>query len=162
MANERLDLRKEVFDKTQYVKTINTRFNELGSTSITEDLINKPTVQEFFGLYNTLFYDIPALGETDSHEYLAKTSGDYINFENISDEIAALQAEISQLRTDLLAAQMENIGSVVNDDESKAMIQNSLKEIQDAGQTIINTETTTSNNTQTSTGGGGGANSTTY
>ena len=154
MANERLDLRKEVFDKRQYIKTIDTRFNEFGSTSITEDLINQPTVQEFFGLYNTLFYDIPALGETNSHEYLTKTSGDYINFENVSEEIAALQAEITQLRSDLLETQIDNIDSLVNNEESSAKLQNTKKAIQAAGQIVIDTETTISNNTQTSTGGG--------
>ena len=55
MAEERLDLRKEVFNKAQYIKTINTSFNELGNTSLTEDLQAQPSVEEFFGLYNSLF-----------------------------------------------------------------------------------------------------------
>ena len=63
----------------------------------------QPTVEEFFGLYNSLFYDIPALGETNSHEYLVKTSGEYINYEERNEEIEALQAEIAQLRSDLLS-----------------------------------------------------------
>ena len=54
MAEERLDLRKEIFNKTQYIKTINTSFDELGNTTITEDLQVQPTVEEFFGLYNSL------------------------------------------------------------------------------------------------------------
>ena len=62
MAEERLDLRKEVFNKAQYIKTIDTSFDQLGVTSLTEDLEAQVTVEEFFGLYNSLFYDIPALG----------------------------------------------------------------------------------------------------
>ena len=54
-----------------------------------------------------LFYDIPALGETNSHEYLIKTSGEYINFDQDSQEIEALRAEITSLRRDLLQAQVE-------------------------------------------------------
>ena len=38
MAEERLDLRKEVFNKAQYIKTIDTSFDQLGVTTITEDL----------------------------------------------------------------------------------------------------------------------------
>ena len=109
MAGERIDLRKNVFSKTQYTKTIDTNFKELGVTTISEDLASQPSVQEFFQLYNDLFYDIPPNGPTNSHEYLVQTSGDYINFDQQSIEIEALRAEISQLRADLLNAQIENV-----------------------------------------------------
>ena len=157
MAEERLDLRKEVFNKAQYIKTINTSFNELGNTSLTEDLQVQPSVEEFFGLYNSLFYDIPALGETNSHQYLVRTSGEYINFDEISEEIQALQAEIAQLRENLLNAQMELITAQAgksNDPESDAILQTATKELQTANAQLVNTNTTLSENTTTSTGGG--------
>ena len=153
MAEERLDLRKEIFNKAQYIKTINTSFDELGNTSITEDLIVQPTVEEFFGLYNSLFYDIPALGETNSHEYLVKTSGEYINFNEVNEEIEALQAEIAQLRSDLLSAQMQNIrteAKIVDDsqtNEALAVFENELKK---ANENLIQTNTTLSENTNAS------------
>jgi len=156
MAEERLDLRKEIFNKAQYIKTINTSFDELGNTSITEDLIIQPTVEEFFGLYNSLFYDIQALGETNSHQYLVQTSGGYINFDDISAEVQALQAEISQLREDLLKAQMDLISAQVaksGNEESNAIMAAATKEIQEANAQLVNTSTTLSQNTQTSTGG---------
>jgi len=156
MAEERLDLRKEIFNKAQYIKTINTSFDELGNTSITEDLIVQPTVEEFFGLYNSLFYDIQALGETNSHQYLVQTSGEYINFDDISAEVQALQAEISQLREDLLKAQMDLITAQVaksGDQESNAIMAAATKEIQEANAQLVNINTTLSENTQTSTGG---------
>ena len=156
MAEERLDLRKEIFNKAQYIKTINTSFDELGNTSITEDLIVQPTVEEFFGLYNSLFYDIQALGETNSHQYLVQTSGEYINFDDISAEVQALQAEIAQLREDLLKAQMDLISTQVaqsGNEESNTIVAAAIKEIQDANAQLVNTNTTLSENTQTSTGG---------
>ena len=109
MAEERLDLIKDVFNKAEYIKTINTSFSELGVTSITEDQQLQPTVEEFFGLYNSLFYDIPALGETNSHEYLAKTSGEYVNFNANEEEIAALRNEITGLRQQLLEEQIATV-----------------------------------------------------
>tara|TARA_R110000796_G_scaffold12728_1_gene41807 strand:- start:2552 stop:3115 length:564 start_codon:yes stop_codon:yes gene_type:complete len=115
--SERLDLQKEVYDKTEYIKTIDTSFSEFGVTTITEDQQVQPTVEEFFGLYNSLFYDIPALGNSNSHEYLIKTSGGYINFDEMSEEIAALQAEIAQLRGDILNLQISNI-QLENTDEN--------------------------------------------
>ena len=56
-----------------------------------------------------MFYDIPEIGEFNSHEYLIKQSSEYINFEVNQEEIEALQAEIAQLRTELLNAQKQII-----------------------------------------------------
>lgn len=150
---ERLDLIKDIYNKAEYIKTINTSFNELGATSITEDQEIQPTVEEFFGLYNSLFYDIPALGETNSHQYLIRTSGEYINFDEVNDEIQALQAEIAQLRSDLLTAQMENArieASKTGDTATNEALLVFEKEIQAANENIIETNTTLSENTNTS------------
>ena len=158
MTEERLDLRKEIFNKAQYIKTINTSFDELGNTSITEDLQVQPTVEEFFGLYNSLFYDIQALGETNSHQYLAKTSGEYINFEEVNEEISALQAEIAQLRQDLLNLQMENIKSVAsmaNNEATNQMLNDATQALNDANAQIVETNSTNSTITETSNNGGG-------
>ena len=153
MAEERLDLTKEVFNKAEYIKTINTRFNQFGTTTITEDLEAQITVEEFFGLYNSLFYDIQALGETNSHQYLVKTSGEYINFDEISSEVRALQAEIAQLRSDLLTAQMNNIRAAAKsseDEQTNEALAVFERELQVANENIIATNTTLSNDTQTS------------
>lgn len=106
---ENINLNKEVFTKRAYKKTINTEFTQLGVESLQEQINNTPTVQEFFDLYDTLFYDIDELGETNSHEYLVKTSGEYINELVDNELIEALQNEIASLREDLLEAQQELI-----------------------------------------------------
>ena len=111
---ENINLNKEVFSKQAYKKTINTNFTQLGVKTVQEQINEIPTVQEFFDLYNTLFYDIPELGETNSHEYLIKTSGEYINTEENDELIQALQDEISQLREDLLQAQQDLIDNISN------------------------------------------------
>lgn len=102
-----VDLRKEVFNKPQYEKIIDTSFSQLGVTSISASAENQVSVEEFFGYYNSLFYDIPPTGETNSHEFLVKNSGEYINFDQIADEILALQQEIAGLREELLAEQIK-------------------------------------------------------
>lgn len=104
---ENIRLNKNVFNKPQYQKTIDTSFNQLGVKTIQEQLDEQPTVQEFFDMYNQLFYEIPEEGETNSHEYLIKTSGDYIAFDQVNDEISALQDEIATLREELLSTQQE-------------------------------------------------------
>jgi len=61
-------------------------------------------------LYNELFYEINELGETNSHEYLIKTSTAYIAFDENDELIEALQREIAQLREELLEAQQQIAG----------------------------------------------------
>ena len=112
MANsERIDLLRKVYSKSEYIKTIDTSFTQLGVTTVEEDEANEVTVEQFFGYYNDLFYDIPAEGETNSHAFLVETSGEYINFDQVSEEIEALREEIAGLRKDLLQAQIENVAA---------------------------------------------------
>lgn len=106
---ENINLNKEVFNKKDYIKTINPSFTQLGVKTVQEELDEQPTVQEFFDMYNILFYQINELGETNSHEFLIKTSGEYIKFDDNDELIQALQDEIAALREDLLEAQQKSI-----------------------------------------------------
>ena len=108
--SENINLNKQVYDKRQYSKVIDTSFKQLGVQTIQEQIVTQPNTNEFFIMYNDLFYDIPELGAVNSHEYLIKKSSEYINFEANQEEIIALQAEISQLRIELLDTQKQNIG----------------------------------------------------
>jgi hypothetical protein len=103
---KKIDLIKKVYSKTEYTKIIDTQFQQLGVVSVNEQIEATATVQQFFESYNELFYDIPSYGSSNSHEYLVKTSGDYINFDQDNEIIVALRAEISQLRRDLLQSQI--------------------------------------------------------
>lgn len=107
MANIRLN--KGVFNKASYEKTINTKFTQLGVKSVQEQIDEQPTIEEFFQMYNDLFYDIPEVGNTNSHEFLVKTSGEYINYNENDELIEALQNEIAQLRQELLEAQQQSV-----------------------------------------------------
>jgi transcription initiation factor IIE alpha subunit len=102
-----VNFNKEYYDKRTYEKTIDTAFTQLGVKTIQEQLDEQPSVQEFFSLYNDLFYQIPELGDTNSHEFLVKTSGDYIAFDENNELIEALQNEIASLREELLTTQQE-------------------------------------------------------
>lgn len=107
--SENITFNKQVYNKNDYQKIIDTSFTQLGVQTIQQQLNTQPNVEEFFNLYNELFYNIPELGNTNSHEYLIKTSSEYIGFEANNEEIAALQAEIAQLRIELLDSQKQVI-----------------------------------------------------
>ena len=63
-------------------------------------------------MYNDLFYDIPEIGSTNSHEFLVKTSGEYINTETDNELISALQDEIAQLRQEILQIQEDQLNQL--------------------------------------------------
>jgi hypothetical protein len=100
MAN--YPLNKIAFDKQDYEKTIDTSFTKLSPPSppVTDTI----TVAEFFNYYNNIFYDIPTEGDTNSHVYLVKKSGDYIGADGVNADIQLLLDEITSLRQDLLTA----------------------------------------------------------
>ena len=102
-----INLNKEVFNKRAYLKTIDTSFKELGVKTIQEQIDEQPTVQEFFDMYNNLFYNINQLGPINSHEYLVKTSQEYIGAQENNELIELLQAEIASLREQLLESQKQ-------------------------------------------------------
>lgn len=107
--SEEIKLNKTVYNKDLYLKTIDTEFKQLGIKTIQEQIDSEITVDQFFELYNELFYDIPETGNINSHEFLITQSSNYINFEGNTEEIEALQREISQLRQELLSTQQQLI-----------------------------------------------------
>ena len=115
MASEAVNLNKQVFEKRQYDRTINTSFTQLGQSTLVDTGSALPSVDQFFDYYNQLFFDIPKFGVTNSHEYLIKTSQDYIGASNIvNDEIIALIEEITQLRQENLELNQQLISVQTN------------------------------------------------
>jgi hypothetical protein len=99
---EQLDLNKQVYGTATYVRVIDTEFTQL--VPPVEPIEEPVTVDRFFELYDELFFEIPVTGETDSHEYLVRRSGEYIGGEILSDNEKALIDEINSLRQQLLEA----------------------------------------------------------
>ena len=96
---QQVQLTKQVYDKNQYQKVIDTSFTQLVQPATTPTGSALPTVDQFFEYYNQLFFDIPKFGEVNSHEYLIKTSQEYIGTTTvITDELQALIDEVTELR----------------------------------------------------------------
>ena len=112
---QKVTLTKQVYDKNQYQKVIDTSFTQLVQPVIIPTGSALPTVNQFFVYYNQLFFDIPKFGEVNSHEYLIKTSQEYIGTSNIvNDEIQALIDEITELRQENLDLQQQLLTTVQN------------------------------------------------
>jgi hypothetical protein len=97
---EELNLSKKVYAKNQYKKVINTSFSQLATSPTPSAIVTQPTisVDEFFQNYSQIFFDIPKFGATNSHEYLIKTSTEYIGYTPVNADIQALIEEINNLQ----------------------------------------------------------------
>jgi hypothetical protein len=109
----KIDLNKQVFDKNKFNQTVNTSFTQLVQQPNPAFFdLNLATIDDFFILYNKFFFEIPKNGVTNSHEFLVKESGDYINLESTNEEIQVLLDEISQLRIENLQIREEYANSI--------------------------------------------------
>ena len=97
------NLNRQEFDKDKFNETVDTEFSQLITKPDPSFFdLNLATLKDFWLLYDKFFYDIPKLGNIESHEYLAKTSGEYANVDNISSEVQVLLDEIASLREENL------------------------------------------------------------
>lgn len=115
MAQE-VKLVKEVYGRNTYTRVVDTSFSEL-YTPVTASAAasTQLTVEAFFDAYNDLFFQIPATGDVNSHEYLIKRSGEYLGGGVLSDNEKAYIEEINSLRQQLLEANTNylNLNNIV-------------------------------------------------
>jgi len=101
-----ITLVKTNFGRTSYTQTINTEFTQLVPPSPITVENNLPTVNDFFNDYNALFFQVPKTGE-NSHTTLIESSTEYIGYNPQSQELQALQQEITFLREQLLTQRQQ-------------------------------------------------------
>lgn len=99
---EEIVLTKTVYSKVDYPRIIDTNFTQLINQQEETQSPPEVSIEEFFTNYREIFFNIPKLGESNSHEYLVKTSGDYISDELVDPTIQALLEEINNLRQENL------------------------------------------------------------
>lgn len=104
--SEIIQLNKTVFGKVTYPNVINTEFTQLLRTTQEEE-IETITIDQFFQAYNDLFYEIPLLGDYNTHQELVKRSTEYIGVTQVTDEVEVLLEEINQLRLENLTLQQQ-------------------------------------------------------
>lgn len=98
----KVPLNKTVANKASFEKVVDVEFKTF--TVLNE--IPELTVDEFFVEYERLFFEIPIEGELNSHQYLAKKSGEISNFQKDTTDIQPLLDEIASLREQLLNANL--------------------------------------------------------
>jgi len=100
----RIPIEKKVFDKNTFEKVIDTQFHQLlnSNTSAETPVF---TIDDFFQLYEDVFYQIPKEGDTNSHRYILNKEANYLGIIINQEDIQALLDEITSLRQQLLDTQ---------------------------------------------------------
>jgi hypothetical protein len=104
-----IPVQKTVYDKTTYSRVINTQFSQLLNQGTSEDTLSF-SVDDFFELYDQLFYQIPRDGETNSHQYILQREADYLGISISQEDVQALLDEITSFRQQVLDTQ-----TIIND-----------------------------------------------
>ena len=118
---ETVNLNRQVFNKQKFNDTVDTTFSELGVQQQDPSFfdLNLATVDDFFTLYNRLFFEIPKEGNINSHTFLVKESGDYVGAQQVNEEIQALLQEIADLREENLTLRQANADLIINNNTPK-------------------------------------------
>jgi hypothetical protein len=98
-----IPIKKQVYDKLSFSKVVNTQFSQL-LNNVNEETPTF-TIDDFFQLYDQLFYQIPKEGDANSHRYMLEKSADYLGVIVSQDDIQALLEEITTLRQQVLDTQ---------------------------------------------------------
>ena len=124
-------LNREVFNKTAFNNTVNTNFTQLDQEEPDLSFFdpNLATVDDFFNIYQNLFFTIPKFGDINSHAYLVIESTEYTGFIENQSQIDALLEEIVDLREQNLQLQLD-INELMG---VKATIDQAVRQTGDAG-----------------------------
>jgi hypothetical protein len=99
-----IPIEKQVFDKNIFERVIDTQFSQLIKAQSFDTTVPM-TVDDFFKLYEELFYQIPREGDINSHRYILEKEADYLGVNLNDDDIQALLDEITNLRQEILDTQ---------------------------------------------------------
>jgi hypothetical protein len=111
---ETVNIKKTIYDANSFKEVVNTSFSQLVPkdppvTLDTGSIIL--SVQDFFRLYNNLFFTIPTTGSINSHEYIVDTSLKYlgVSLDNIYNELELLRQENVRLKNQIVSSTFTNL-----------------------------------------------------
>lgn len=100
----KISIQKQVFDKNIFPKVVDTQFSQLINTNQADDTPSF-TLEDFFTLYEQLFFQIPKEGDSNSHQFILQKEADYLGVSINTEDVQALLAEITSLRQEIASAQ---------------------------------------------------------
>ena len=110
MERYSVDFNKRVYSKTPFLETVDRSFKEFGQQP-TESV---KSVEQFFQDYEELFFQIPATGSANSHQYLVEKSSqlysvdqEMVDIQPLIDEITALKIQNIEYQQTIMDLQIQ-------------------------------------------------------
>lgn len=103
--SEKIIILKKSFDKNIFNKVVDIEFTQLVNNQNEVEETPIFTIDDFFELYEQLFYQIPKEGNVNSHQYIIQKEAEYLGIIISQDDIQALLDEITTLRQQVLDSQ---------------------------------------------------------
>lgn len=94
MERYSVDFNKRVYSKNSFQETVDRSFKEFGQ----QPSESVKTVEQFFIDYDELFYQIPATGSVNSHQYLVEKSSQLYKADQEIIDVQPLIEEITALK----------------------------------------------------------------
>lgn len=102
----KIEVKTSILSKSDFKNTIDTSFRQLIDQSTTTPVTQELTIEDFFQLYEDLFYAIPKEG-IQSHRYLVEKSAEYLGINLSTNSVQELLDEITTLNQQLLTTTQE-------------------------------------------------------
>jgi hypothetical protein len=99
-----IPIKSKVFNKDSFSKIIDNQFKQLINNNSENDNLEF-SLEDFFIIYEQLFYQIPKEGESNSHQYIINKEADYLGITLNNEDVQALLNEITVLRQEITSAQ---------------------------------------------------------
>jgi len=108
---EFVDVRRKIYGVNSFKNVINTEFTEFVTKDAPVTVQKITDVEEFFKVYDSIFYEIPTTGEKNSHIELINRSSDYIgvSLSELEEEIKNLREENVSLKNQIVTLTKNNI-----------------------------------------------------
>lgn len=110
MERYNVDFNKRVYAKTPFLEAVDRSFKEFGQ----EPSESVKTVEQFFQDYEELFFQIPATGSVNSHQYLidkssqiCKIDQEMVDIQPLIDEITALKIQNVEYQQKIIDLQIQ-------------------------------------------------------
>lgn len=101
--SEIIDIKRKIYGKNSFTTVVDTSFSQLIPKDNTTPLSSTAQVSEFFTIYNSIFYDIPATGSINTHLELVNRSSEYlgISYTDLLEELRTTRNENVSLKNQL-------------------------------------------------------------
>lgn len=92
--SELVTFNSQVYDRKTVNEVVDRSFREFGQKTV----MASKTVEQFFQDYEDLYFEIPAKGDVQSHQYLVEKSSELYKMEDTLTDIQPLLDEITALK----------------------------------------------------------------